>query len=230
MKTLIKNKTAFIAFAAICSVFWLMPIFAAQNAAAFMSLSPREQVLLKSSKDIWPKLDLDTQQQLRRNVAHWQSLTPQQQAQLFAAQKMWDAQAANVRLHQRTRWSAWQRLGIDEQNKVKAAMASYRAMPLEEQQKRRAEFAAFSLGYQQQWWLGVALGRDAVLLEDWLRFVPDQQLQPWHQLLRELSPEQRFMLKQYGTRATPVQRDTLRTRLLSAPKAARGELLKSIAK
>jgi hypothetical protein len=196
----------------------------------FEQLSAREQVLLQASRSIWSKLDVATQKQLRNNVAHWQTLTPTQRTQLLAQQKKWDAQSANVRLNQRVRWHAWQRLGDAEQIKIKAAMARYQAMPMPEQQQLHEQFTQFSESYRQQWWLGAELGRDAVLLDNWLRFVPDDQLNNWHQLLRELTPEQRYALKKYGDRANAIQRDTLRTRLLSAPKSARADLLANLAK
>jgi Protein of unknown function (DUF3106) len=228
MKHLSKNKfLRLVSASMLCVSLW---VSAAATQLPFIALTPREQMLLKSSKAIWPKLDQETQQQLRRHTAHWLGLTPDQQAQLFAQQKKWDAQPANVRLSQRVRWHAWQRLGDSEQMKIKAAMARYQAMPLAEQQQLHQQFAQFSQSYQQQWWLGVELGRDAVLLDNWLRFVPDDQLNNWHQLLRELTPEQRYALKKYGDYATAIQRDTLRTRLLSAPKNARADLLANLAK
>jgi hypothetical protein len=197
--------------------------FAVQQ--AFEQLSPREQVLLQASKTIWSKLDPPTQAQLRANVAHWQRLPAAQQTELLTQQKKWDAQSANMKLNQRVRWYAWQRLGTIEQTKIKVAMARYQTMTPEQQQQLRAQFSSFSQAYQQQWWLGADLGRDALMLESWLRFVPDDQRQAWLELLRELTPEQRFTLKKYGDRANAAQRDTLRTRLLSAPKEARAEMI-----
>jgi transketolase len=192
---------------------------------AFEQLSPREQVLLLASKTIWSKLDQPTQAQLRSNVTHWQRLPAAQQTKLLAQQKKWDAQPADVKLNQRVRWYAWQRMGNAEQTKIKAAMARYQAMTPQQQQQLRAQFSGFSQAYQQQWWLGADLGRDALMLESWLRFVPDAQREAWLELLRELNPEQRFTLKKYGDRANAAQRDTLRTRLLSAPKDARAEMI-----
>jgi Protein of unknown function (DUF3106) len=194
---------------------------------AFEQLSPREKVLLQPSKTIWSKLDQPTQAQLRANVAHWQNLPLAQQSKLLAQQKKWDSQSANMKLNQRVRWYAWQRLGNAEQTKIKAAMARYEAMTPQQQQQLRAQFSGFSQAYQQQWWLGADLGRDALMLESWLRFVPDAQREAWLALLRELNPELRFTLKKYGDRANAAQRDTLRTRLLSAPRDARAEMINS---
>jgi hypothetical protein len=219
---MIKNRLIVTLFS-ITLTFTCLSAFAA--AQAFEQLSPREQVLLQASKTIWSKLDPPTQAQLRANVAHWQRLPAAQQTKLLVLQTKWDAQSANVKLNQRVRWYAWQRLGNVEQTKIKAAMVRYQAMTPKQQQQLRAQFSGFSQAYQQQWWLGADLGRDALMLESWLRFVPDAQREAWLALLRELNPEQRFVLKKYGDRANAAQRDTLRTRLLSAPKEARAEMI-----
>ena len=91
----------------------------------------------------------------------------------------------------------------------------------------KAKFAQQLPEYQQAWILGPTLGKQAQALQEWIAFTPQEQIKPWLMLLRELNAEDRVSLINLGKRWNQQQRDTFRTRLLSAPVGARAEMFQA---
>ncbi len=192
---------------------------------AFDQLPAQEQNLLKAATALWPQLDGNTQAQLRAQAQHWLKLSPAEQQTLLLKQRQWDSFSFAEKSKERSRFSAWQSLGKIDQARVNAAYEQWRLLPVEKQQALRAKFAQQLPEYQQAWILGPSLGKEAQSLQDWLQFIPQEQIKPWLMLLRELRAEDRSNLVKLGKHWNPQQRDTYRTRLLSAPSSARADMI-----
>lgn len=212
---------------------WLMFFMFCSHAAqsqslsktAFEQLPPQEQNLLKAGMNIWPKLDAAAQAQLRAQAQHWLTLSPAEQQTLLLKQRQWDSLPFPDKSSQRVRFAAWQSLGPQDQKTINAIYQQWRLLPVEKQQALKAKFSRQLPEYQQAWILGPTLGRDAQSLSAWLLFIPQDQIKPWLMLLRELGKEDRSSLIGLGKRWNQQQRDTFRTRLLSAPASARADMI-----
>lgn len=214
-----------------CLVVFLFGGFAAQaqTQIPFEQLPPQEQNLLKAGMSLWKQLDAPTQTQLRAQAQHWLKLSPAEQQTLLLKQRQWDSLPSSDKSSQRERFAAWQSLGTQDQQKINAIYQQWRLLPAEKQQALKAKFSQQLPEYQQSWILGPTLGRDAQALNAWLLFIPQEQIKPWLMLLRELSNEQRNSLINLGKRWNQQQRDTFRTRLLSAPAGARSDMIHAAA-
>ncbi|MEO8000795.1 MAG: DUF3106 domain-containing protein [Arenimonas sp.] len=191
----------------------------------FDQLPAQEQNLLKAAMSLWPQLDAKAQMQLRSQAQHWLKLPPAEQQTLLLKQRQWDSLSFAEKSQERSRFSAWQSLGKIDQMKVNAAYEQWRLLPVEKQQALKAKFSQQLPEYQQAWVLGPSLGKEAQSLQDWLLFIPQEQIKPWLMLLRELKTEDRAILVTLGKHWNQQQRDTFRTRLLSAPAGARADMI-----
>jgi len=198
-----------------------------QSQMPFGQLPPQEQNLLKAGMNLWPQLDAGAQAQLRAQAQHWLTLSPAEQQTLLLKQRQWDGLSFSDKALERSRYAAWQSLGTRDQKKINAVYQQWRRLPVEKQQALKAKFSMQLPEYRQAWILGPALGRDAQSLNAWLLFIPQEQIRPWLMLLRELSAEQRVKLTGLGKRWNQQQRDTFRTRLLSAPAGARPGMIEN---
>jgi len=194
---------------------------------AFDQLPRQEQNLLQGAMLMWPKLDAATQKQLRSQAEHWMKLSAPEQQTLLLKQRQWDTLSFADKSKERARYAAWKSLGPLEQAKISAAYEQWRKLPAEQQQALKAKFAQQLPEYQQAWVLGPSLGQEAQVLQDWLLFIPQEQIKPWLMLLRELSPDDRNALVKLGKRWNQQERDTFRTRLLSAPAGARADIIQN---
>lgn len=195
------------------------------ESAKFEQLPAQEQNLLKAAMSLWPQLDAKAQAQLRAQAKHWLKLSAAEQQTLLLKQRQWDSLSFAEKSRERSRFAAWQSLGKIDQAKVNAAYEQWRLLPVEKQQALKAKFAQQLPEYQQAWVLGPSLGKETQALQDWLLFIPQEQIKPWLMLLRELSAEDRNVLVKLGKHWNQQQRDTFRTRLLSAPVGARADLI-----
>lgn len=193
--------------------------------STFDQLPAQEQNLLKAAMGLWPKLDAKAQAQLRAQARHWLQLSPAEQQTLLLKQRQWDSLSFAEKSRERSRFAAWQSLGTIDQAKVNAAYEQWRLLPAEKQQALKAKFAQQLPEYQQAWVLGPSLGKEAQALQDWLLFIPQEQIRPWLMVLRQLSSEDRIKLVALGKHWNQQQRDTFRTRLLSAPDTARTDMV-----
>jgi len=193
--------------------------------AKFEQLPAQEQNLLKAAMSLWPQLDAKAQAQLRAQAQHWLKLSAAEQQTLLLKQRQWDSLSFTEKSRERSRFAAWQSLGKIDQVKVNAAYEQWRLLPIEKQQALKAKFAQQLPEYQQAWVLGPSLGKEAQALQDWLLFIPQEQIKPWLMLLRELKTEDRNTLVALGKHWNQQQRDTFRTRLLSAPAGARTDMI-----
>jgi hypothetical protein len=212
------------------SIFLLMShAVSAQNntssAYLFNQLPAQEQNLLKAAMPMWSKLDAKAQVQLRTQAQHWLKLSAAEQQTLLLKQRQWDSLSFTDKSQERAQFAAWQSLGILDQAKINAAYRQWRLLSVDKQQALKAKFAQQLPEYQQAWVLGPTLGQEAQALEDWLLFIPQEQIKPWLLLLRKLTVEDRNALVKLGKRMDQQQRDTFRTRLLSAPEAARADMI-----
>lgn len=195
------------------------------TAFPFNQLPTQEQNLLKAAMPMWPKLDQKVQSQLRAQAQHWLKLSAAEQQTLLLKQRQWDSLSFADKSKERSHYAAWQSLGTLDQAKISAAYRQWRLLSIDKQQALKAKFAQQLPEYQQAWVLGPALGKEAQVLQDWLLFIPQEQIKPWLMLLRELSPEDRGALVKLSKRLSQQQRDTFRTRLLSAPVGARTDMI-----
>lgn len=193
----------------------------------FEQLPAQEQNLLKAGMNLWPRLDTQARAQLRRQAQHWLKLSAAEQQTLLLKQRQWDSLSFGDKAAERSRYAAWQSLGAIEQAKITAAYQQWRLLPIEKQQALKAKFAQQLPEYQQAWILGPTLGKQAQVLNEWLLFTPQEQIRPWLMLLRELSDQDRTALIALGKRWKQQERDTFRTRLLSAPAGARPDMIES---
>lgn len=191
----------------------------------FMQLPAQEQNLLKAAMPMWAKLDQNAQLQLRAQAQHWLKLSAVEQQTLLLKQRQWDSLSFTDKSKERARYAAWQSLGRLEQAKITAAYRQWRLLSIDKQQALKAKFSQQLPEYQQAWTLGPTLGTQAQVLEEWLLFIPQEQLKPWLMLLRELNAQDRSTLVKLGKRMNQQQRDTFRTRLLSAPASARTDMI-----
>jgi hypothetical protein len=192
---------------------------------AFMQLPVQEQNLLKAAMPMWSRLDEKAQLQLRTQARHWLKLSAAEQQTLLLKQRQWDSLSFADKSKERSRYAAWQSLGPLDQAKIKAAYQQWRLLSIDKQQALKTKFSQQLPQYQQAWVLGPTLGQEAQQLEDWLLFIPQEQIKPWLMLLRELSAEDRSALIKLSKRMNQQQRDTFRTRLLSAPATARADMI-----
>jgi len=192
---------------------------------AFTQLPASEQNLLKAAMPMWSKLDQKAQAQLRTQAQHWLTLSAAEQQTLLLKQRQWDSLSFPDKSKERSRYAAWQSLGTLDQAKISAAYRQWRLLSIDKQQALKAKFAQQLPEYQQAWVLGPTLGKEAQVLQEWLLFIPQEQIKPWLGLLRELSLEDRAALIKISKRMNQQQRDTFRTRLLSAPAAARTDMI-----
>lgn len=197
----------------------------AQTQTPFDQLPPQEQNLLKAGMSMWKQLDAPTQTQLRSQAQHWLKLSPAEQQTLLLKQRQWDSLPSSDKSRQRERFAAWQSLGAQDQQKIDAIYRQWRLLPADKQQALKAKFSQQLPEYRQSWILGPTLGHDAQALNVWLLFIPQDQIKPWLALLRELGKEERNSLIGLGKRWKQQQRDTFRTRLLSAPASARSDMI-----
>lgn len=197
------------------------PVVFAQTQSAFNKLPQQEQNLLKAGMTLWPQLDAAAQSQLRLQAQHWLTLSPAEQQTVLLKQRQWDQLPFQEKASQRARYAAWQSLGAADQKQITATYQQWRLLPVDKQQALKAKFSQQLPEYRQAWILGPTLGRDAQSINVWLMFIPQEQLKPWLMLLRELGDEDRNRLVLLGKRWNQQQRDTFRTRLLSAPADAR---------
>ncbi len=197
----------------------------AQAQVKFEQLPPQEQNLLKAGMNLWPQLDTKARAQLRAQAQHWLKLSVAEQQTLLLKQRQWDSLSFADKSKERARYAAWQSLGAAEQAKISAVYQQWRLLPIEKQQALKAKFAQQLPEYQQAWILGPTLGKQAQVLNEWLLFTPQEQIKPWLMLLRQLSNEDRTALITLGKRWKQQERDTFRTRLLSAPVGARSDMI-----
>lgn len=198
----------------------------AQN--TFGQLPAQEQNLLKAAEALWSKLDAQARSELRMHARHWLKLSVAEQQELLLKQKQWDKLSFADKAQARARYSAWQSLGALDQAKINGAFRQWQKLPVEKQLTLKTKFAQQLPEYQQAWVLGPTLGKEAQALNEWLLFIPQEQVKPWLMLLRGLSAEDRGSLIQHGKRWNQQQRDTFRTRLLSAPAAARLDMIEKL--
>jgi hypothetical protein len=191
----------------------------------FAQLPMQEQGLLKAAMNVWPQLDAKERSRLRSQAQHWLKLTTAEQQTLLLKQRQWDSTSFAEKAQERSRFTAWQSLGPIDQAKINAAYRQWRLLPIEKQQALKGKFAQQLPEYQQAWILGPSLGQEAQALQDWLLFIPQEQIKPWLMLLRQLRFEDRSALVKLGKRWNQQQRDTFRTRLLSAPMGARSDMI-----
>lgn len=191
----------------------------------FAQLPQQEQHLLKAGLNRWPQLDARAQAQLRSQAHHWLRLSPAEQQTLLLKQRQWDSSSFSDKSRDRERFAAWQSLGTNDQKQINAIYQQWRLLPVEKQQALKAKFTQQLPEYRQAWILGPTLGRDAQSLDAWLLFIPQEQIKPWLMLLRELGSAEREKLIGRGKRWNQQQRDTFRTRLLSAPASARSDMI-----
>ncbi len=192
---------------------------------AFTQLPAQEQNLLKAAMPMWSKLDVKAQSQLRTQAQHWLKLSAAEQQTLLLKQRQWDSLSFTNKSKEREKFAAWQSLGIVDQAKIGAAYRQWLVLSIDKQQALRAKFSQQLPEYQQAWILGPTLGKEAQVLQEWLLFIPQEQIKPWLMLLRELSLEDRTALVKLSKRMNQQQRDTFRTRLLSAPVGARTDMI-----
>jgi len=195
------------------------------DVAQFAQLPAREQNLLKAAETLWPKLDTHARLELRGHARHWLALSAAEQQTLLLKQRQWDSLSFADKSRERSRYAAWQSLGAVDQAKISAAYKQWRLLPIEKQQALKAKFSQQLPEYQQSWILGPTLGQEAQALEDWLLFIPQEQIKPWLMLLRNLNTEDRVALVKLGKHMNQQQRDTFRTRLLSAPAGSRSDFI-----
>jgi hypothetical protein len=212
------------------SIFLLMThAVSAQNnsnsAFAFNQLPAQEQNVLKAAMPMWSKLDAKAQSQLRMQAQHWLKLSAAEQQTLLLKQRQWDSLSFTDKSKEREKFAAWQSLGTLDQAKISAAYRQWRLLSIDKQQALKAKFAQQLPEYQQAWVLGPTLGKEAQALQDWLLFIPQEQIKSWLMLLRELSLEDRTALVKLSKRMNQQERDTFRTRLLSAPVGARTDMI-----
>lgn len=213
-----------------CSVFSHAVLAQNNNASSFEQLPKQEQDLLKAATHLWPKLDATAQAQLRAQAQHWLKLDDAKRRELLRQQKIWDALPYQEKTMQRSRLAAWQSLGAIEQAKINAAYVQWQKLPSEKQQALKAKFAQQLPEYQAAWLLGPSLGSETQALQEWLIFIPAEQLKPWLMCLRELKPADRSALITLSKRMKANERDTFRTRLISAPAAARADMIENALK
>lgn len=193
----------------------------------FLQLPMQEQHLLKAAMPMWSKLDQNAQWQLRMQAQHWLRLSTPEQQTLLLKQRQWDSLSFTDKSKERSRYAAWQSLGTIDQAKISAAYRQWRQLSIDKQQALKAKFSQQLPEYQQAWILGPTLGKEAQVLEDWLLFIPQEQIKPWLMLLRELNAEDRGALVKLSKRMNQQQRDTFRTRLLSAPVGGRSDMIET---
>ncbi|MGH8108945.1 MAG: DUF3106 domain-containing protein [Arenimonas sp.] len=200
---------------------------AAQAQVQFRQLPAQEQNLLKAAESLWPQLDSKAQAQLRAQAQHWMKLPAGEQQTLLLKQRQWDSLSFSDKASERARFAAWQSLGAIDQAKINAAYRKWRSLPVDKQQSLKAKFSQQLPEYQQAWILGPTLGKEAQVLNEWLLFTPQEQIKPWLMLLRQLGNEDRTALVTLGKRWKQQERDTFRTRLLSAPQSARADMIQA---
>jgi hypothetical protein len=222
-----KINTVLLAALLFCCAF-MQPSLAQNNIALrFEELPKPEQDLLKAASHLWPKLDTAAQTQLRAQAQHWLKLDDAKRRALLQLQKNWDALPYKEKTLHRSRFAAWQSLGATEQAKINATYSQWQKLSTEKQQALKAKFAQQLPEYQAAWLLGPSLGSETQALQEWLLFIPDEQLKPWLMCLRELKPHDRSALIQLGKRMKANERDTFRTRLISAPATARADMIEN---
>ena len=222
-------KIKFRRFFALGIFLFMTTTVSAQNnsnaAFSFNQLPAQEQNLLKAAMPMWSKLDVKAQSQLRNQAQHWLKLSAAEQQTLLLKQRQWDSLSFTDKSKEREKFAAWQSLGILDQAKITAAYKQWRLLSIDKQQALKAKFAQQLPEYQQAWILGPTLGKDAQVLQEWLLFIPQEQIKPWLMLLRALNLEDLSALVKLGKRMNQQQRDTFRTRLLSAPVGARTDMI-----
>lgn len=192
---------------------------------SFTQLPTNEQNLLKAAMPMWSKLDKKAQSQLRIQAQHWLKLPAAEQQTLLLKQRQWDSLSFTDKSKERSRYAAWQSMGTLDQAKISAAYRQWRLLSIDKQQALKAKFSQQLPEYQHAWVLGPTLGKEAQVLQEWLLFIPQEQIKSWLMLLRELSLEDRTALVKLSKRMNQQQRDTFRTRLLSAPADARTDMI-----
>ena len=148
----------------------------------------------------------------------FEQLPPQEQNLLKAGMSLWKQLDAPTQTQLRAQAQHWLTLPPAEQQTLLLKQRQWDRLPSADKSRQRERFAAWQ-----------SLGRDAQALNTWLLFIPQDQIKPWLMLLRELSSEQRNSLINLGKRWNQQQRDTFRTRLLSAPVSARSDIIHAAA-
>ncbi|HBK47610.1 MAG TPA: hypothetical protein DDZ67_14500, partial [Xanthomonadaceae bacterium] len=109
---------------------------------------------------------------------------------------------------------------------VRRAQAEVTALPLEQQQALRTQFAAMDRLHRDGWRLGPTLGARYPQLQPLFGYVPAAQRETLLGLLRSLDAEQLEQLSLLSQRTPPQDRDALREELLAQAPGARAAWLR----
>ena len=164
---------------------------------------------------------------LRADARRWQAWTPAQQAAYRQRQAQWDALSPAVRGERRTRYAAWRTLDAPSRRAIADAARAYDALPPEQREGQRSNFAAQDVATQHGWLLGPILGTDYARLQPLLAQLPEAQHAETLRVLRALTPAARIDLAVLAQRTPPQARAELLRGLLSTSDANRAAWLQA---
>ncbi|HWI24927.1 MAG TPA: DUF3106 domain-containing protein [Lysobacter sp.] len=173
------------------------------------------------------RLPAPLQPPMRADARRWQAWTPAQQAAYRQRQAQWDALSPTARGEQRVRYAAWRALDASARRAIADAGRAYDALPPEQREGQRSNFAAQDVATQRGWLLGPVLGADYAKLQPLLAQLPDAQHADTLRVLRALTPAERIDLAVLAQRTPPQARAELLRGLLSTSDANRAEWLQA---
>lgn len=167
------------------------------------------------------------QPDLRADARRWHAWTPAQQAAYRERQRAWDALSLPTRAELRERYVAWQALDASARRAVAAAARAFAALPPEQQEGQRSNFAAQDLSMQRGWLLGPVLGADYPKLQPLIAQLPEAEHDATLRVLRALAPGERVDLVLLAQRTPPQERAALLRELRSTAAANRAAWLQA---
>jgi hypothetical protein len=165
------------------------------------------------------------QAQLKQRGQRWDAWTEDERRDFGRRAAQWGQLSAQQRGERRERYQAWQALSEPERAQAQAAATRFAALPPDQQQALRAQFDAIDRSERRGWLLGPILGADYPALQPLLAQLPEAEHAAMLAALRGLTVAQRKDLAVLVKRTQPQDRERLRSGLLGAPAARRGDWL-----
>ena len=213
------------------------PADAASPATAFTASAPAttalppvpaiDRPLPPAEEAAIARLPAPLQPALRADARRWHAWTPAQQAAYLQRQAQWDALAPATRAEQRGRYAAWRALDASARRAIAASARAYEALPPEQREGQRSNFAAQDAAAQRGWLLGPELGADYAKLQPLLAQLPEAQHAQTLRVLHALTPAERIDLAVLAQRTPPQARAELLRGLLSTSDANRAAWLQA---
>lgn len=175
--------------------------------------APAGTAPLDGLAELLPKLQPERRADLQRRAADWAGWSAAQRESFQQRLAAWDALPRDERAATRERYLAWQALSDSERARVLAAADRFRALPVAQQQQRRAAFDALDGSERRGWLLGPVLGGDYPALQPLLAQVPVEEHAPLMRVLRAMTPSQRRDLAVLMQRTPPQERVQVRSEL-----------------